>query len=109
MADERAALRSVHALFDVDGWALAMLLVSVMAAVVAFHLVVVDVLLLRMKLRALPTGARAWLGGVLAPVATTIAWMELPTGDGGASSVVTVALGFVLGALSVRLLVGKRP
>lgn len=95
--------------FDVDGWALAMLLVSVMSAVIAFHLVVVDVLLLRLRLRALPTGGRAWLSGLLAPVATVLAWAVLPTGDGGAGTVLTIALGFVLGALAVRLLLGKRP
>lgn len=104
-----SAVQSVMPFFDVDGWALAMFLVSMMSAVVAFHLVVVDVLLLRMRLRALPTGGRAWFSGLLAPIATVLAWVVLPSGDGGAGSVLTVALGFLLGALVVRLLLGKRP
>lgn len=108
VGDEQS-LSAVIPFFDVDGWALAMLLVSVASAVVAFHLVVVDVLLLRLRLRALPTGGRAWLSGLLAPVATVLAWAFLPTGDGGARTVLTVALGFAIGALAVRLLLGKRP
>ena len=99
----------VHAYFDVDGWALAMLIVSVVSAVVAFHLVVTDVFLLRLKWRALPTGGRAWFGSMLAPIATVIAWAVLPSGDGGARSVRTAVLGFALGAFSVRLLFGRKP
>ncbi|MBX3250391.1 MAG: hypothetical protein KF901_24665 [Myxococcales bacterium] len=100
--------QQLRALFDVDGWAIAMLLVSVFSAVVAFHLVVVDVLLLKLKWRALPTGVRGWLSAMLAPIATIVALVGLGGGDGARGALV-IALGFTLGALTPRLLLGKRP
>ncbi|HJK89365.1 MAG TPA: hypothetical protein RMH85_34210 [Polyangiaceae bacterium LLY-WYZ-15_(1-7)] len=96
--------------FDVETWAQAMLIVSGFAAVVAFHLVVADVLLLRAKLRQLPTGFRGWIGSMLAPFATVLAWSLLPGGDGGGvlGAVLLLVAGFFLGAFAVRLVFGKR-
>ncbi|MEM9068614.1 MAG: hypothetical protein AAGE52_08915 [Myxococcota bacterium] len=109
MAAMTQSLDSLRALFDVESWALAMLLISFFASAVAVCLVAVDVTLLRFKTRKLPSGAKGWVGAMLAPVATTILLMFLPSSDEIVPQVLRFAGALWIGALGVRLLLGTRP
>lgn len=99
----------VRALFDVDTWAAAMLLVSFFAAAVAVCLVAVDVTLLRARFRRLPMGRPAWVGALLAPLAAGVFAVLLPLGETIPGQVLRLGAALVAGALSVRVLFGSRP
>jgi hypothetical protein len=67
---------------------------------------VVDLILLRARWRRLPTGRRAWLTALVAPLVTGIAWWGLAWIRG-----VTIHVGIVMAAAAVllRLGFGLRP
>lgn len=92
-----------------DEWWLAMLLGSFWASTLAVSLVAVDVALLRVKLRRLPTGFRCWFGALLAPFAVALWQIALPGPSSIPMLVGLTAATFVLAALSVRVLFGRRP
>ncbi len=92
-----------------DEWWIAMLLGSFWASTLAVALVAVDVALLRVKLRALPTGFRCWLGALLAPFAVAAWQLALPQPSSIPMLVGLTAAAFGLAALSVRVLFGRRP
>lgn len=99
----------LQAMMDMDQWSLAMLVASAFAAAVAFCLIGVDVLLLRWRLRRLPTGFRAWFSSIVAPFATIVTASLLPVGESIPRVVLTIAAAFWLGALAVRLVFGQKP
>jgi hypothetical protein len=109
-ADE-VLLAGLYAEHHFDSWVLSILITSFVAAALAVSLIVADVGLLRMKLRRLPTGLGAWLGGLLAPVALHFGWMTMLPGE--ATSMLDLALRFAIpfpmSALALRLLIGQRP
>jgi hypothetical protein len=94
-----------------DSWVLSILITSFVAAALVVSLIVADLALLRMKLRRLPTGFGAWLGGLLAPVALHVGWMTMLPGEAG--SMLDLALRFAIpfpaSTLALRLLIGRRP
>ncbi|MBO6939365.1 MAG: hypothetical protein JJ863_30625 [Deltaproteobacteria bacterium] len=92
-----------------DEWWLAMLLGSFWASTLAVALVAVDVALLRSKFRALPTGIRCWFGGLLSPFVVAVWQIALPKPSSIPMLVGLTAATFVLSALSVRVLFGRRP
>ena len=92
-----------------DEWWLAMLLGSFWASTLAVALVAVDVTLLRAKRRALPTGFRGWFGALLSPFVVAIWQLALPRPSSIPMMVALTAATFVLSAISVRILFGRRP
>ena len=65
-----------------DGWLVGMLVMSFFAAMIVVGLLTADLALLRAGLRKLPTGGRAWLSALVAPVAVWISWAVFGVGDG---------------------------
>lgn len=65
-----------------DAWLLAMISATFFASTVAVALITSDVLLLRLKLRRLPTGFGAWVSSLAAPLAIWMAWGFFGWGDG---------------------------
>jgi len=90
-----------------DQWAIAMLVGTFFASAVAVALVAADVLLLRMKVRALPEGGRAWLSSLAAPltVMMTLARWPFPV-DSALGAVIAISAALVLGAFGARFLIG---
>lgn len=58
----------------IDTWLLGMLWASFFGSALGVLLVGVDVLLLKLKWRQLPTGARAWLSSCLTPFVVFFVW-----------------------------------
>jgi hypothetical protein len=71
-----SVLVGMHALSGgrFDSWVLGMLIASFFGAGLGVMLVTFDVLLLRAKVRALPTGARAWISSVVSPLGVFFLW-----------------------------------
>jgi hypothetical protein len=108
-----SVLVGMHALSGgrFDSWLLGMLLVSFFGAALGVLLVGVDVMLLRSKLRALPTGGRAWISSVLTPLGVLFIW-SLPFFGPPESAVGQIL--FIVGPMTAacfgtRLLFGRRP
>lgn len=94
-----------------DSWLTGMLIASFFGAGLGVLLVGVDVLLLRLKLRQLPTGARAWMSSLLAPLGVFFLW-SLPFFPPPESVLGTVL--FIVGPMAgacfgARMLFGQRP
>lgn len=92
-----------------DTWAAAMLLASFVGSLVVVCLVAVDVILLKVKLRRLPTGFLGWLSSMSSPIAVLVWLVVLPEPSTTLRAVLSVAGSFWLGALSVRLIMGRAP
>lgn len=94
-----------------DSWMLGMLFGSFFASICVASLVAADLVLLRTKLRRLPTGAGAWLSSLLAPAAVWMGWAWLGAGDGEdvADAVLRIAAPIVLAPLALRLATGRAP
>lgn len=95
---------------ETDAWAVAMLIASFVASGIVVSLICADVALLAAKLRRLPTGFGAWLGGLLAPFALMLAWHLVPgQGESVLEGVLAFALPFPISALALRLVLGQKP
>lgn len=94
-----------------DSWLTGMLFASFFGAGLGVLLVGVDVLLLRAKLRQLPTGGRAWISSLLTPLGVFLIW-SLPFMPPPES--VLGGVMFIVGPMSAacfgsRMLFGQRP
>lgn len=94
-----------------DDWLVAMLLVSFFAGLVVASLVASDLVLLRLKLRKLPTGLSAWTSSLFAPVAIWLAWSFFGFGDGDSVlvTVTHIAAPIAAAPFVLRLLLGSKP
>lgn len=94
-----------------DSWMLGMLFGSFFASACVAALVAADLVLLRVKLRRLPTGAAAWMTSMLAPVSIWLGWAWLGAGDGEdvPEVVLRIAAPMLLGPLALRLVFGRAP
>lgn len=95
----------------IDNWVALLFSVSFYAAMVVVGLLAADLALLRAKLRKLPTGGRAWVSSLLAPIAVYVAWMIFGWGDEDSSIpavVLSIAWPFVGAPLALRWIFGER-
>ena len=95
----------------VDSWIVGMLWATFLGCTLVVNLIVSDVLLLRAKVRRLPTGARAWLSSLLAPLAVSFLWSLpiLPPVESIAGLALWLMAPMALGSLGVRVVFGNRP
>jgi hypothetical protein len=93
-----------------DQWIVLMLSASVFASVVVVGLIAADLVLLRARMCALPSGASAWTSSLLAPIAVWITWSFFGWGDGSLPMLALMAGWPILAApLALRLVLGARP
>lgn len=94
-----------------DEWLFAMLLVSFFAGLIVTSLIASDLVLLRLKLRKLPTGFSAWFSSLAAPIAVWFAFAFFGLGDGSdiGEFVVRVALPILAVPFFLRLIFGRAP
>lgn len=108
-----AVLVGMHALTGgrFDNWLVGMLAASFFGAGLGVLLIAVDVLLLKAKLRSLPTGARAWLSSSLTPVGVFGIWSLpfLPPPQSVLGLVLFVVGPMVSACFGARLLFGAKP
>jgi len=108
-----AVLVGMHALSGgrFDSWLLGMLLASFFGAAIGVILIGVDVLLLRSKLRALPTGSRAWMSSLLSPLGVLFIW-SLPflgPPESTLGQILFIVVPMAAACLGARMLFGRRP
>lgn len=108
-----SVLVGMHALSGgrFDNWLVGMLAASFFGAALGVLLIGVDVLLLKAKMRALPTGARAWISSLLSPLGVFFIW-SLPFFSPPESVLGGVL--FIVGPMSTaclgaRMLFGAKP
>lgn len=91
-------------------WLLAFAIATPIAVALSTTMLVVDVFLLKFKLRTLPTGGAGWLMALLSPIPVIATYLALrPSISFGVSGLLLAIFGPMLGsALMVRLVVGKR-
>lgn len=94
-----------------DNWLVGMLVASFFGAGLGVLLIGFDVLLLKAKMRSLPTGARAWISSLLSPLGVFFIW-SLPFLPPPQSVFGTVV--FIVGPMSAacfgaRMLFGAKP
>ncbi len=94
-----------------DDWLVSMLMVSFFAGLIVASLIASDLVLLRSKLRKLPTGLPAWASSMLAPVGVWFAWSFFGFGDGESvlEVVLRIALPIAIVPLTLRTLLGSTP
>ncbi|UJR82614.1 hypothetical protein [Sandaracinus amylolyticus] len=95
-----------------DAWLLVLLSSSFYAAMIVVGLLSADLVLLRTKLRRLPTNGRAWLSSLLAPVGVWLAWAIVGWGDEDTAIpmvVLLVSWPFLGAPLALRWMFGERP
>ena len=61
----------------IDTWAVLMMWATFIGSSIGVITVAVDVTLLKLKWRSLPTGGRAWLGSMLTPLLVYVLWTQL--------------------------------
>lgn len=94
----------------VDDWLVAMLIVSFFAGLCVASLLFSDLVLLRLKVRALPTGAAAWLSSLAAPIAIWMAWSIFGLdGESVLETVLRIAAPIAIAPLLLRLVLGRAP
>lgn len=95
----------------IDGWLTGMVWTTFFGSTLGVILVGVDVLLLRLRFRQLPTGTRAWISSILAPFAVFFIWTLpfLPPPESVAGVVAFVMLPMAAASFLVRVLFGQRP
>jgi len=94
----------------IDTWAVLMMWATFIGSAIAVITVGVDVFLLWLKWRALPTGGRAWLASMLTPLLVYVAWTQLwwlPETELGA--VMFILLPIVGCSFGTRMIFGTRP
>lgn len=96
----------------VAGWAVGMLIGSVWAFAFCIVLLLVDVALLAVRVRTLPTGRRGWAGALLAPLAVFGVYGVVPPHTfwrhGGWGVGLAIVLPMVGSALVTRVVSGNR-
>ena len=92
-------------------WIVAACVASALSFFVAMMMAVTDVALLKMKLRMPPTGWRAWLMGLVAPMPVLWCWQKLIKFaiTGIPQLILTFLLPMLLVALVMRVFLGTRP
>ena len=94
----------------VDTWAVLMMWATFIGSAIGVITVGIDVFLLQLKWRALPTGGRAWLASMLTPLLVYVAWTQLwwmPETELGA--VMFIMLPIVGCSFGTRMIFGTRP
>ncbi len=94
-----------------DSWVTGMLVASFFGAGLGVTLVGMDVLLLRLKVRKLPTGTRAWMSSLLSPLGVFALWSLpiLPPPDSALGVVAYIVGPMAAAATGVRIAFGERP
>lgn len=94
-----------------DSWAVGMLWASFFGSGLGVLGIGVDVLLLKLKWRQLPTGARAWIPSVLSPFGVAFIWglPFLPPPESVVGLVLFISLPMVAATFALRMLFGRRP
>lgn len=94
-----------------DSWLLGMLFASFFGAGLGVLLIAVDVLLLKAKLRSLPTGARAWISSSLSPLGVffILSLPFLPPPESVLGVVVLVLGSMTAACFGLRMLFGAKP
>lgn len=92
-------------------WVLAWLVACGFAWAVGGLMAVTDFALLKLKLRTLPTGWRAWVMGTLAPMPVFFSWQKLLkyAVTGWVPLLLTFFLPMLVTALVLRVALGTRP
>ena len=95
----------------IDSWAVGMLWASFFGSGLGVLGVGVDVLLLRMKWRRLPTGPRAWIPSVLSPFGVAFIWglPFLPPPESVVGLVLFITAPMIAATFALRMLFGQRP
>lgn len=108
-----SVLVGMHALSGgrFDNWLVGMLVASFFGAGLGVLLVAIDVLLLRAKLRSLPTGARAWISSLLSPLGVFFIWSLpfLPPPESVAGTVLFIVAPMTAACFGARMLFGAKP
>jgi hypothetical protein len=94
-----------------DNWLLGMLFASFFGAGLGVLLVGVDVLLLRLKWRRLPTGGRAWISSLLSPLGVffILSLPFLPPPQSALGTVITLLGSMSAATFGARMLFSQRP
>jgi hypothetical protein len=94
-----------------DDWLVSMLMVSFFAGLIVCSLIASDLVLLRSKMRRLPTGIPAWASALLAPIGVWFAWSFFGFGDGDSvlEVVVRIAAPILAVPFALRTLLGSAP
>lgn len=94
-----------------DSWLVTMLSVSFFAASVVVGLLSADLVLLRGKLRRLPTHGRAWASSLLAPIGVWVAYSMLSWDDVESIAQLVSMIGapILAAPLALRWALGSRP
>jgi len=92
-----------------DTWAQGMLLSSFFAAGLAVLLIASDLMLLKFKIRAIPTGSRAWVSSLLSPLATFFLWRFIPIPESILVFVLFLFGSMTLASAGLRVMFGQRP
>jgi hypothetical protein len=90
-------------------WLILVALATPVASTLATTMLALDVILLKLKVRALPTGRPAWGMALLAPIPVAAAlWYLLPGSAASAAALaLSVAVPVLASALTVRLTLGS--
>ncbi len=94
-----------------DNWLVGMLVATFFGAGLGVLLIAIDVLLLRAKVRSLPTGARAWISSVLAPFGVFFIWSLpfLSPPESVLGGVLFIVGPMTAACLGARMVFGARP
>ncbi len=94
----------------VDTWAVLMMYATLIGSAIGVITVGIDVTLLKLKWRCLPTGGRAWLASMLTPLLVYMLWTQLwwlPQTEVGV--VMFIMLPMVGCSFGTRMVFGTRP
>ena len=92
-----------------DNWLTGMLFASFFGSGLGVALIGMDVLLLKLKLRSLPTGSRAWVSSLLSPLGVFFLWRFIPPPESVLGVVFFIALPMALATFGLRMMFGGRP
>lgn len=108
-----SVLIGMHAISGgrLDNWLLGMLFASFFAAGLSVLLLTADVVLLKAKVRALPTGGRAWVSSLLSPLGVFFIWSLpfLSPPESALGTVLFIAGPMTAAAFALRMAFGVRP
>ena len=90
-------------------WVLGMIFGTLFGGMLGLMLLVTDAILLRLRLRLLPMGGRAWLAGIAAPMIVFAVWhVWRPDGRDGWRLSLALLAPMVAAAIGLRLLFSPR-